>query len=201
MLNKFGNVMQGVRFIPTSIQASAPISASDASSARSTEALSAMQYAPARATANTTTTTTTTTTATATATATTIATATATAPPPAESVDVIAGRLLVAGRTKAGLTRENVARTLALSVKQVCQLEEGTAQSFHHVNHALMCARRYRLLVGIATAASTDAPRQNIAADTLDGVYTNRPAPILLGLLAAFPKLLAASFSFGRVRR
>ena len=64
-----------------------------------------------------------------------------------------------------------------------------------------MCARRYRLLVGIATAASTDAPRQNIAADTLDGVYTNRPAPILLGLLAAFPKLLAASFSFGRVRR
>ena len=197
MLNKFGNVMQGVRFIPTSIQASAPISASDASSTRSTEALSAMQYAPARATANTTTTTT----ATATATATTIATATATAPPPAESVDVIAGRLLVAGRTKAGLTRENVARTLALSVKQVCQLEEGTAQSFHHVNHALMCARRYRLLVGIATAASTDAPRQNIAADTLDGVYTNRPAPILLSLLAAFPKLLAASFSFGRVRR
>ena len=193
MLNKFGNVMQGVRFIPTSIQASAPISASDASSTRATEAVSAMQYAPARATANTT--------ATATTIATTIATATATAPPPAESVDVIAGRLLVAGRTKAGLTRENVARTLALSVKQVCQLEEGTAQSFHHVNHALMCARRYRLLVGIATAASTDAPRQDIAADTLDGVYTNRPAPILLGLLTAFPKLLAASFSFGRVRR
>ena len=181
MLNKFGNVMQGVRFVPTSIEASAPTSASDASSTRSTEALSAVQYAPAHATANT--------------------TATATAPPPAESVDVIAGRLLLAGRTKAGLTRENVARTLALSVKQVCQLEEGTAQSFHHVNHALMCARRYRLLVGIATAASTDAPRQNIAADTLDGVYTNRPAPILLGLLAAFPKLLAASFSFGRVRR
>ncbi len=177
MLNKFGNVMQGVRFVPTSIEASAPTSASDASSTRSTEALSAVQYAPAHATA------------------------TATAPPPAESVDVIVGRLLLAGRTKAGLTRENVARTLALSVKQVCQLEEGTAQSFHHVNHALMCARRYRLLVGIATAASTDAPRQNIAADTLDGVYTNRPAPILLGLLAAFPKLLAASFSFGRVRR
>lgn len=189
MLNKFGNVMQGVRFIPTSIQASAPTSASDASSTRSTEALSAVQYAPAHATANTT------------AIATAAATAAATAPPPAESVDVIAGRLLLAGRTKAGLTRENVARTLALSVKQVCQLEEGTAQSFHHVNHALMCARRYRLLVGIATAASTDAPRQNIAADTLDGVYTNRPAPILLGLLAAFPKLLAASFSFGRVRR
>ena len=185
MLNKFGNVMQGVRFIPTSIQASAPTSASDASSTRSTEALSAVQYAPAHATANTTAT----------------VTATATAPPPAESVDVIAGRLLLAARTKAGLTRENVARTLALSVKQVCQLEEGTAQSFHHVNHALMCARRYRLLVGIATAASTDAPRQNIAADTLDGVFTNRPAPILLGLLAAFPKLLAASFSFGRVRR
>ena len=185
MLNKFGNVMQGVRFLPTSIQASTPTPASDASSTRSSEALSAVQYAPARATAYTTAYTTATTTAIATA----------------ESVDVIAGRLLVAGRTKAGLTRENVARTLALSVKQVCQLEEGTAQSFHHVNHALMCARRYRLLVGIATAASTDAPRQNIAADTLDGVYTNRPAPILLGLLAAFPKLLAASFSFGRVRR
>lgn len=193
MLNKFGNVMQGVRFLPTSIQASTPTPASDASSTRSSEALSAVQYAPAYATANTT--------ANTTAIATAAATAAATAPPPAESVDVIAGRLLVAGRTKAGLTRENVARTLALSVKQVCQLEEGTAQSFHHVNHALMCARRYRLLVGIATAASTDAPRQNIAADTLDGVYTNRPAPILLGLLAAFPKLLAASFSFGRVRR
>ena len=193
MLNKFGNVMQGVRFIPTSIQASAPTSASDASSTRSTEALSAVQYAPAHATANTT--------AIATAIATGTVTAIATAPPPAESVDVIAGRLLLAARTKAGLTRENVARTLALSVKQVCQLEDGTAQSFHHVNHALMCARRYRLLVGIATAASTDAPRQNTAADTLDGVYANRPAPILLGLLAAFPKLLAASFSFGRVRR
>jgi len=193
MLNKFGNVMQGVRFIPTSIQASTPTPANDASSTRSTEAVSAVQYAPAHATAAAT--------AVTTAIATFTATVTATTPPPAESVDVIAGRLLVAGRTKAGLTRENVARTLALSVKQVCQLEEGTAQSFHHVNHALMCARRYRLLVGIATAASTDAPRQNIAADTLDGVYTNRPAPILLSLLAAFPKLLAASFSFGRVRR
>ena len=193
MLNKFGNVMQGVRFIPTSIQASTPTPANDASSTRSTEAVSVVQYAPVHATAAAT--------AVTTAIATFTATVTATTPPPAESVDVIAGRLLVAGRTKAGLTRENVARTLALSVKQGCQLEEGTAQSFHHVNHALMCARRYRLLVGIATAASTDAPRQNIAADTLDGVYTNRPAPILLGLLAAFPKLLAASFSFGRVRR